>query len=335
MLGSFGYAFNAVMPVVVLIALGYVLKRIGMFNDVFLKTANRMVFRVALPALLFCNVYSIQDFGLIRWTVVLYGCFAVFVLFLLGWISVVLLIRDSRQKGVALQCAFRSNYAIIGLAFAQSIGGEAAAGSVAVLSAFAIPLFNILAVISLSAFCKEEERRSAFRTTLVKIIANPLVLGCLAGFAALLIRSLLPVDESGRPVFLISQNLPFLYNAISSLGKLASPLALLVLGGQFSFHAAENLRFQLAVGTLWRIVLAPVLGIGGAVLLASRLSFGPADFASYIGLFGSPLAVSAAVMASEMGSDEQLAGQYVVWTSIGSVATVFLTIVLLKGTGFL
>jgi hypothetical protein len=40
-------------------------------------------------------------------------------------------------------------------------------------------------------------------------------------------------------------------------------------------------------------------------------------------------------MAGNMGSDEQLATQLVVWTSIFSILTIFIQVVLLMGMGLL
>jgi len=45
--------------------------------------------------------------------------------------------------------------------------------------------------------------------------------------------------------------------------------------------------------------------------------------------------VAGAVMAAEMGGDEQLATQLVVWTSVFSVITMFLIICTLMWLGFL
>ena len=46
----FLFAINAVLPLVLLILLGYLLRRVGFLNDEFLKIGNKVVFRVALPA---------------------------------------------------------------------------------------------------------------------------------------------------------------------------------------------------------------------------------------------------------------------------------------------
>ena len=113
---------------------------------------------------------------------------------------------------------------------------------------------------------------------------------------------------------------------------------MVVLGGQFQFSAVKALKKEIIVGTLWRIVIAPLIGIGGAVLLSrctNWLSCGVNEYPALIALFGSPVAVSSAIMAREMHNDEQLATQLVVWTSIASIVTVFLTVCLMMSLGLL
>ena len=58
---SFIFAVNAVAPIIGLVAVGYFLKKFGMFGEDFIKTANRLVFRVLLPVMLFSNVYKIEN----------------------------------------------------------------------------------------------------------------------------------------------------------------------------------------------------------------------------------------------------------------------------------
>jgi predicted permease len=129
----------------------------------------------------------------------------------------------------------------------------------------------------------------------------------------------------------------FFYDCLTRLKAIASPFALLVLGGQFSFSAVKGMFKEIAVGTVLRLVIAPVIGIGGAILLTDwkLLSCGVNEFPALIALFGSPVAVSSAVMAGAMHNDEQLATQLVVWTSICSVITIFLQVCLLMAAGLL
>ena len=118
---------------------------------------------------------------------------------------------------------------------------------------------------------------------------------------------------------------------------MASPLALIVLGGQFVFSAAGKMLREIVLGTAWRTVLSPAIGLGLAILLnrLGLLRFGPAEYTALVALFGTPVAVSSAIMAGEMGNDEQLAGQYVVWTSLASMFTIFLFVVLLRSMGLI
>ena len=331
MISVFLYAANAVLPIVLLIGLGYFLRQRKFYDEKFLKTANKLGFRVALPMLLFFNVYEIDSLTSINWITVGYAVGAIFALFVLGLVAVIIFCKDNRQKGVLLQSAFRSNFAIIGIPLAQSLGGDSTLAVVSVLSAFSIALFNVLAVISLTVFIKDEKNKKlSVGSIALKIIKNPLIIAICLGLVCLVARSFIQD-------FTLKNQLPFLYSAISTVAKMASPLMLIVLGGQFSFEAIGSLKKQIAFGTLLRLVIAPVIGVGGAVLLtkAGVFSFNSDDYAAFIALFGSPIAVSSAVMAAEMHNDEQLAGQLVVWTSIGSVLTVFISAVILKSVNLL
>ena len=112
----------------------------------------------------------------------------------------------------------------------------------------------------------------------------------------------------------------------------------MILGGQFEFSAVKGMTKEIIVGTVWRIVLAPLIGIGLAVLfskLTPVLNDLDAVYPTLIALFGTPVAVSSAIMAGAMKNDEQLATQYVVWTSLGSIITIFATVLILMGCGLM
>lgn len=333
------FALNAILPIILLIFFGYFLKRKNFLDEAWFKKGNKLIFRVCLPFLLFTNVYNIESFTAINWSVVIYSEIAIFTVFFLGMLLVKLTIPDDRQKGVVLQCTFRSNFAIIGLTLAESLGGPEGVGIAAILSAFSIPTFNILAVIALTMFNKGENgQRIDFKNVLKKIATNPLIIGVVCGLAALGIRALLPADADGSPVFSLSGNLPFLYTAISNVAKISSPLALIILGGLFDFSAVKGMLKQILIGTLSRVVVVPGLVLGIAVLLSKYttiLNFDATVYPALIALFGSPVAVASAIMAQEMDNDGTLAGQLVVWTSILSIFTLFFFILILRGLGLL
>ena len=344
-------AINAIAPIILLIVLGYILKRIKFLSKDFLKTGNKLVFKVLLPVMLFMNIYD-SSWAAFRWDLILYASIAIVVIFGLGLLTSVLTTKRADRRGVILQCTFRSNFAIIGTSLVASLaGGNAQAGAtVALLQAFSIPLFNILAVVSLTVFTAaqpEDERaegeprkRSLKREALniLKGIAtNPLIIAVALGLIFLGLREA-EVALFGEVAFSVKKHLTFLYTVLNQIKNIASPFALIILGGQFEFSAVKGMLKEILVGTGWRIVLAPLFGIGVAVLLSKYtdiLPLGPGEFPALVALFGSPVAVSSAIMAAEMKNDEQLATQLVVWTSVCSILTIFITVCILMSAGLL
>ena len=331
-------AINAIVPIVLLILLGYVLKKKEFINDNFIKIGNKLMFNICLPCMLFVNVYDIGGISEINWDVVVYSVAVIVLLAIIGFAVAIAVTPVPKRKGVLMQCAFRSNFAIIGMPLAEALGGSAGASVTAVVSAFSIPTINILAVIALTVFMEDNGQNKHQVSKVLKGIArNPLIIGVAAGLIALLVREL-QVQILGDTVFKLSRDLKFLYTVLSNLKAITSPLAMIVLGGGFVFSAVKGLFKEIAVGTFVRLVLAPVLGLGGAILLSTYtdlLHCGPGEYATLIALFGSPVAVSSAVMAISMKNDEQLATQLVVWTSIGSILTIFLQVCILMAFGYL
>lgn len=330
-------AVNAVVPVVLLILLGYILKQKGFMTKEFVKIGNKLVFNVCLPCMLFINVYNIEGFSAINWEIVLYGVLMLVVIFILGLGTAVAVTKVPERRGVILQCTFRSNIAIIGLSLASTLGGDEAVAVAAIVSSFTVPVNNILAVLSLSMFTADGcSNKNSFKGVLVNIVKNPLIIGCALGLVFLGIREA-QIAAFDEVVFSFSKHTKFLYTAVNNLKAIATPFALLVLGGQFEFSAVKGLLKEIVTGTLWRIVLAPLLGIGFAIVLTNMgiISCGVNEYPALVALFGSPVAVSSAVMAGSMGADEQLAAQLVVWTSIFSIFTIFAEVCILMSMGLL
>lgn len=331
------FAINAIMPIILLILLGYLLKTKNFLDEQWFKKGNKMIFRVCLPAMLFINVYNIESFSEINWTAVLYSEIVIVFLFLLGIPLVKWLIPDDQQKGVVVQCIFRSNFGIIGLPLAAALGSSESLGIAAVLSAFSIPTFNIFATIAMTMFLKDKSGKVDVKGMVKKIVTNPLNIGVATGLVVLAIRSFIPLNANGQLVFSLKDSLPLVYKTVNNVSQICSPLALIILGGLFEFYAIKGRKKPIIIGTVARIFFAPLLGVGAVILLSEFTDF-QMDMAAYpalLALFGSPMAVSSAVMAQEMDNDGVLAGQLVVWTSFFSIVTLFVFILALRTLGYL
>ena len=230
------FALNAIGPIVLLILFGVFLRKRGFFDDSFLSRANRVTFRAFLPLLLFYNVYNIESFDQIEWGFILYVLAFLVAIFLVGIPLAILLCKDPRQRGVHLQSAFRSNFALIGIPLATMLFGAEGAAYASLLSAFTIPLFNILAVLALSIF-GDGEKKVDWKKIVWDMAKNPLILGVLFGFFALLVRALFAWAGIGFRL----TDVPLVYKAIENVAKMATPFALIVLGGRFKLEAVKRL----------------------------------------------------------------------------------------------
>jgi len=335
MAATFLFAMNSVLPIVLLIVLGVFLRKIHMIDQHFNNVLIKYIFRVGLPVLLFYNVYSIESFAEINWDIVVYTSIFTLLVFFIGIIVVKVLTKDDRQKGVVLQTAFRSNYALMGIPLAEAIGGAAALKVVSLLAAIAIPLANVLSVIALTMFQKNEfGERISIKKMIQNIISNPLIIAVFMGLFVLFLRSLLPTTD-GVPIFTLKNQLPFSVTFMKMISQTASPMALIALGGQFEISLVKPLLKQITLGVSLRILIVPGLAIFFAYLLQDRFTGLQYAYPALIALYGAPVAVSSAIMTQEMGGDEKLASQLVVWTTVFSMFTIFFTIVILRSAGLL
>ncbi|MBQ9071050.1 MAG: AEC family transporter [Clostridia bacterium] len=326
MLDDLLFTLNAVAPIIAMVLIGYVLKRLKFITPFGAKEMNKLVFKLFLPALLFFNVYNIKSFESVNFRYILFVCVIVLLIFGLGIVAAVLTTDNKKRRGAIAQAAFRSNYALIGIPLATSVFGDEGSAYATLLSAFSIPLFNVLAVIILSVFGGGEKRKVNVKKIILGIVKNPLIDAIALGVVALLVRG--AFVKYGVSFRLL--DITPLYKVLSQVSAVATPLALIVLGANFEFSAIPGMKREIAVGVIMRCVVAPIVGLSIAYLLGG---FSGAEFAVFVSVFGTSVAVSSAPMAQEMDSDATLAGQLVVWTTVISAFTLFVFIYLLRVIG--
>ena len=321
---SFIFAVNAVSPIVLMVVAGYVIKRLGIINESVAKSINKVVFRLLLPCMLFLNVYNIKDTSSISPNYIIFSVAASIVVFFAACFTSGLVTSDRASRGVLVQASFRSNYALVGIPLATSLFGSEGSMIATVLSAFSIPIFNILAVICLTVF--GNKGKPDVKKILLGIAKNPLILSILMGFVCLLIRGVFTKFDIS---FRLSSITP-VFSMLTEFSKASTPVALIALGAQFEFSAVARLKKQIIFGTLVRTLIVPTLALSVALALKC---FNGAHFAAFVALFATPVAVSSVPMTQEMNGDTTLAGQLVVWTTLVSAFTIFFFSFMLKEVG--
>ena len=336
MLDTLLFSVNAILPLVLLILLGYGIRRLGIFSEGALKQLNRFNFRFPFCALMFVNIYNMDLAQGVSFRLVGIVMLGVVILTVVGLLLAQVLTKERARKGVLVQAAFRSNSAIIGLPLAESVAGSAGLATATVFQLPIVIYFNAMSVVMLSIYSRAEEKPKPSKV-FISVLKNPLIQGLLAGALALVIRRFIPVGADGLPVFSIRYSLPWLYQALNYVSRVATPLALIVLGAQMRFSDASMFRRELVSGVAMRLVMAPVVGFG-LVMLAARagiVTVGPAVIGALVGVFGSPLSISSVVMAASMDADDKLAGQIVAWSSILGMLSLFVIITVFRSTGML
>lgn len=310
-------SFNVIAPVFFLMVLGYLLVNYTSLADRNLtKQANAIVFKIFLPCMLFYNVYQ-SDIGAeiqSRIKLCVWAAGGLIILFVLLCLIVPKVVKQENQQGVVIQGIFRSNYVIFGVAVVQNMYGSKNTTTAAILSAILVPMYNFLAVVALSIF--GEKRETDWKKIILDIVKNPLIISSLLGVIFSLLGIKLPTAVD---------------TTVQDLAKLSTPIAFMILGGDLDFSKVKgNLKVSSVVLTI-KLVILPLIMIPMVVMMGYR----DADLLSALLAYQTPVAVSSYIMAQQAGADGQLAGQLVVFSSVLSIFTLFVTIFILRTMGML
>lgn len=315
---NFFFALNATVPVFLVILAGYFLQRVGLLNDGFNRTANQYVFQCALPVSLFRSIAGMDFYSEFDPRFCLF-CFAATTGMFLGvWGASALLLQDKSQVGAFAQASARSSAAILGVAFAVSIYGDA--GMVPMMIMASVPFFNLYSVLILSfspqvgpegAPLPAARGAGAVRAACRNVLHNPLILGILLGMPFALLRLPIPAMVDG---------------ALQSLGSTATPLALLGIGASFSGQAALTRWKGAALSSCIKLLVLP----GLLLPLAAALGFRDSELLAILIMAGSPTTAACFVMAKNMHADSVLTSNAILLSTLLSSVSITLWICLLR-----
>ena len=143
------FSLNSTLPIFIVIIIGYVLGQKKFLTKEFCSVADKLVFRVGLPAMLFCDMTSIDLTENFNGKFVLFCFGATAISIIVIWILARIFLRDKSLTGEFVQACYRSSAAILGVAFIQNIYGTSGMAPLMMLGS--VPLFNIFAVLILTA----------------------------------------------------------------------------------------------------------------------------------------------------------------------------------------
>lgn len=308
------YSINATLPIFLLIILGKVLKTTKIINDEFTKTADRYVFRIALPALLFSDLTENNVGSAFDGKYVLF-CFSVTIFSIaVLWGLTEKFMKNEEQKGAFIQGSYRSSAAILGLAFINNMYDSVGMAPLMIIGC--VPLYNIFAVIILTLKGDNGGKKPNMKETFINVMKNPILLSILIAL----------------PFALLNLHFPsFVNKAIGSVANTATPLALISIGASFEEKKALKKMKPTLLASFIKLILLAGLFLPLAVFFGYRNQ----ELMALLVMLGSPTTVSSYIMAKNTGNDGILTSSIIVLTTLLSSLTLTLWIFVLKSFGVL
>lgn len=291
---------NSVLPVFILVALGWFLKRRGIMNDCTEDFLNGLAYYLLLPAMIFLSIYK-AEFREIFSVKIIAGLYiAAFIVFIIAVLSAQLL-EKKKRGGFVLPC-FRTNIAYIGFPIIMNAYGATALAEIGVITGFLAPVLIILSIIYLNL----EYKRSGVKSgnILMFIVKDPLVISSVLGIVFSYLKIPLP---------------KFAVNTIDMLSMMGSPLILIAVGAGLKIAAIKKDRVPISVAVVFKLAIQPLL----AFLLFKYLIVlsNPMHFKVAVMTFAFPSALSTYIMVKQYKSDAEMTAAIIMATTLLSILT--------------
>ena len=309
------FCLNVTVPIFLTLLLGYFFRRIGLFDETFVNRMKKFVFVIPLPVLLFQDIAKIDIYEAWYPKMVLF-CFAITSLSIMISVLLSRFLHPSDIQGEFIQASYRSSAAILGIAIIQNLYGNAGMAPLMIIGS--VPLYNVMAVITLSLFAPDGGKLDTAKLirTLKGIATNPIILGILTGMVWSLLH--LPIPT-------------ILNTAVDNLGKTATPLGLMAMGGALKFGKAFARPKPLIACSFLKLVGYEAVFLPLAVLLG----FSHDMLVAIIIMLGSATTVSCYIMAKNMDYDGDFTSGVVMTTTLLSSFTMTIWLYICKSLGLI
>ena len=318
-MNDFIFSLNATVPVFLVIVLGFVLRKIGLLNEEFARVGDRLTFRVTLPVLLFTQLSTVdwsESFDLKFFLFcVIATCVSFAMIYGLSWAF----LRDRSMVGTYAMVSFRGSAAVLGIAFVSNIY-NGSVGFAPLMIVAVVPFYNFFSVLALAISAKKEDNvRFSAKTVAFEVVTNPLILAVLLAIPA---AQLHWTDWRGMTI-------P--YKFLTSVGNMATPLALLVLGAGFEHREAVSKMRTVLSAAFTKLVLLPAV----LVPIAVWLGFRNEQLLAIAVMLASPTTVACYIMAKNMKNDAALASGTVLAATVLSPLTITAMVFILRTMGYI
>lgn len=280
-----------VVPLFLVIAVGFAGAKRGFFPPGFIGPANRLAYYLAIPALI---LRAVAHAPLAESLQPLPALTAV-ASQLMGWLLALLLAKALLPAAATprpyraswIQCAIHGNQGLMGLAVVFYALGQPGLAAAGLIATSIIITQNLLSVITLTRWGGQAAGQGSY---LKSLGLNPIILATLLGMGLALSGARIP---------------HFLDRTLEILAGLGVPLALLIVGARLSETRLGGSWARLLTMQTVKLVAMPAVGF--ALLWLLGVEALPRAVA--VVLLSSPSATLAVIMAGQLGGDVELSSQ--------------------------
>lgn len=308
------FVLATLLPIYLVMGLGYVLRVSGALSAEFLRDSARLVFNFAAPATLFFALAGAARSEVIAPAFLFISMGLLVGLTLLSWALAPLLVRERAERGVFVQGASRGNLLVSGLAFTHGVYGMEGIALASLPLGLYIIFNNVYSVAILKRYAEDGNR--SLRQYWREVFKNPVIVAVLAGALAGWLTVDIPVS---------------LKNTGELLGRLTVPLILFNVGASFDFKLLRGPNVVVWSATLFKCVLMPIIGVGIAWVMGLK----GMELGIIFLLLSSPTSSISVVFAQMFGGRVGLAANMVLISSLLSMVTVAAGLVFLQTRGMI
>jgi predicted permease len=299
----------ALLPVFLLIVLGFILKRTLIRPETQWQGLERLTYYVLLPVFLIQTLVK-ADLS----TVPVGGVGGALLLSALAVSLLCLALRPLLARGGVDGPAFTSLFqgatrwqTYVALSVSASLFGNLGLAIASVAMIAIVPLVNVLSVTVLAQYASTEKRPVG--SIIVTVVSNPLIWACVIG---------LVLNVTHIP-------LPRLWHEVAdALGRSSLAIGLLVTGAGLHLEGLFRPSLAASVTVFLKLVVMPVI----AVALALQFGLAGSNLAVVTICSAVPTASSAYVLARQMGGDAPLLAQIITLQTILAAVTMPIAIAL-------
>jgi len=304
------FIINTVSPIFIIVIVGWLLRKIGVIQESFIKQLTKFVFNVTLPVLIFLKL-AVVDFNNvfdIKIIVIVYG--GIFIIIFLSWLIAKIFIKRGNGRGVFIQGSFRPNNVILGLALIMNLFGDEAVSKTVMILTFLVPLDNVLSVIALTISDRREKRSKVMIEMIKSIALNPVIVAAVTA----IIISLMQIP---MPNVLISTG--------NYIAAITLPLALIGVGGTLRIKYLQQTSLMTLGASILKLIVAPLI----ATIIGYYFGYSGIDLEIIFILFACPTAIVSFILADAMTPHGEIAGNIVLTTTLASSITIPLGLMIL------